>query len=1017
VSDSFSGTGVSSMSLDEDRTIMVSSGDSDRSAPAPVAQWIQPGTTVGRYLVVEEVGSGAMGRVVRAYDPKLHREVALKLVETLKKADTAARLLREAQAMAQLSHPNVVAVFDVETVSESKGKPPSVVYIAMEFVRGRTLEEWVNGKERTWEEIVPQYVAAARGLSAAHAAGLVHRDFKPANVLVGTDGRIRVTDFGLVRGGHAPPSMEDSLDLDSVARRMAPGDDSLTRMSTVVGTPAYMPPEQHLGAAIGHPADQYAFCVSMFEALAGKRPFKGKTLKELFAKKMEHSIEWPRSTTVPRFVQRALERGMDPKPEARWPSMDALIEALTNDPAVARRRWLVFAGVGVVALGIGGWLYAERGRARAQCEAEAAAIFDDWNGEREADVQASFSAVGVGFADRAMSETSKRLDTYVADWSEARAQHCLAQQQSPQEHDAAALACFEERRAQLEALVGVLKEADAEAIRSSVGLVSRLPDPRLCGDPLAVERLPPPPEDPAVGERVQAVRELLLRARFVRATSRRAQALELSQQAYDEAKSIGYPPLLAEASLSLGGALVVSGELQQGIDMVEEAYWLAGENSYDEVAIDAAILLVKLEGENNERPEIARKWARHAQMTMARRGQDDPLRKAAMLQAMATAERVDGQYDRALELAEEARDIYVDVYGPEHPQVAYALNVIGNVHLRLANFGQARKTFEHSMSILEAVYGAEHPIVAQGFNNIGIVEANEGNFEGALVAFRKAEEALLRAWGPDHHSLVEQRANIAVAYAQLGDDEAALEHFERSLQQALKEGPNHPSVADAAGNLGVTLKRLGRYDEAIEQTERAVRILENAFGEHSARTARIRGNLAGMLADNGDLDKGLEMSLQALADAEATLPPSHPDIITGLERTAAILAAMKRWDEAIDYRQRELHRRRSRPEQTPKDLLGALIALGTAATEAGDEIIAEVAIQEARSAYDGLPEDARERGMHGYNLALLIARDDPEAAREYAKASKAFFEELVAEKKFGADKALAEIEAWLDERS
>jgi tetratricopeptide (TPR) repeat protein len=404
-------------------------------------------------------------------------------------------------------------------------------------------------------------------------------------------------------------------------------------------------------------------------------------------------------------------------------------------------------------------------------------------------------------------------------------------------------------------------------------------------------------------------------------------------------------------------------------------------------------------------------------MTMGRLGREDPLERARLVLSLARVERTDSNYDRALELAEQARELYVDVYGPSHPQVAYANNVVGNVYLRLADFEQARKTFEHSMSLLEAVYGAEHPIVAELFNNIGIVEASEGNFEEALVAFRKAEEALLSAWGPDHHSLVEQRTNIAVAYAELGDDEAAMSHFERSLEQALKEGPNHPSVADAAGNLGVILKRLGRYDEAIEQLERALSILSNSFGEHSVRTARTRGNLAGTIADKGDLEKALEQSLMSLADLEAGLPPTHPEIINGLARTGAILAKMERWDEAIDYRQRELHRRRSRPEQTPRDFMASLLALAHTATKGGDAIVAEVALEEVLTTYEELEEDADERGKFGFALAQLIEDDEPDKAGSFARASLRYYEDQMKQDKRGADETVAEIRTWLEERS
>ena len=241
---------------------------------------LPPGAPIGRYLVLERLGQGGMGVLYTAHDPQLQRVVAIKVLRSRADKDASqtagqARLLREAQAMAQLSHPNVVPVYD-------SGPYGSGIFIAMELVRGSTLDHWVKLKPRSWREVLAVFVMAGRGLEAAHAAGLVHRDFKPANVLVGEDGRPRVTDFGLARATRAL-TLPETTETPEAVMRSGPItlDEPLTLAGSMMGSPGYMAPEQYVGAATTNATDQFAFCVSLYEALYGVRPFVAKTLPEL----------------------------------------------------------------------------------------------------------------------------------------------------------------------------------------------------------------------------------------------------------------------------------------------------------------------------------------------------------------------------------------------------------------------------------------------------------------------------------------------------------------------------------------------------------------------------------------------------------------------------------------------------------------------------------------------------------------------------------------------------------------
>jgi formylglycine-generating enzyme required for sulfatase activity len=335
-------------------------GDVGSAAPAPP---LNAGARLGRYLIIERVGSGAMGVVYGAYDPELDRKVALKLLkgDHAGQDETArARLVREAKAMARLSHPNVIAVHDV-------GVFDGQVFLAMEFLGGGTLRSWLAARRRGWRELLAVFAAAGRGLMAAHAAGLVHRDFKPENVLLDREGRPRVVDFGLAReakdgaGDGAPAPAPVPVAAATSGTRL----DTLTRTGALLGTPAYMAPEQFMGEPTDERTDQFSFCVALYEALYGERPFTSESVFRLLHDVAEgRLLPVPDDREVPAWIRRAVLRGLKSDPAQRWPSMASLIAALEDDPAVRRRAWLL-AGAGLaalvaVALGLGQMVHRRR---------------------------------------------------------------------------------------------------------------------------------------------------------------------------------------------------------------------------------------------------------------------------------------------------------------------------------------------------------------------------------------------------------------------------------------------------------------------------------------------------------------------------------------------------------------------------------------------------------------------------------------------------------------------------------
>jgi formylglycine-generating enzyme required for sulfatase activity/tRNA A-37 threonylcarbamoyl transferase component Bud32 len=313
---------------------------------------LKKGDTLGRYLVLEQLGAGAMGVVYAAYDPELDRKLAIKVLRPHEgkgdKARRQERLVREAKAMAKLSHPNVGAIHDV-------GVHGDQVFLAMEFLGGGTLREWIDAKKRPWREVVKMFIEVGKGLAGAHAEGLIHRDFKPDNVLIDKNGVPKVVDFGLVRLTSAAIDQSTTGSMDAAAMEEDEAAAlpvaqtalaALTRTGALAGTPAYMAPEQFLGKAIDGRTDQFAFCVALWEALFGERPFAGATVISIAeAVTAERIKPLPKNTDVPTWVRRCLSRGLRADPAKRYAQLDPLLNLLAHDPGLRLKKGIAIGGV------------------------------------------------------------------------------------------------------------------------------------------------------------------------------------------------------------------------------------------------------------------------------------------------------------------------------------------------------------------------------------------------------------------------------------------------------------------------------------------------------------------------------------------------------------------------------------------------------------------------------------------------------------------------------------------------
>ena len=450
------------------------------------------------------LGTGGMGAVYAAYDPDLDRKVAPKLLRPDAASVDSVRPTREARALAKLAHPNVVSVFDVGTVGAE-------VVIAMEFIEGMTVTRWLQERVRSVREVLDLFLAAGRGLAAAHQAGLIHRDFKPDNMMVGSDGRVRVMDFGLAgAASSAAVVVDDPLASDSQGR----SDLRLTREGTLLGTPAYMAPEQWQDAQVEAWTDQFSFCVALWEALYGLRPFRGRSLHALMHSVTHGEIDMVsrRKSKVPAFLRRVLERGLARAPGHRFPTMDALLAAIARGQTHQRTAG-VLIGLGAVGVIIAAFIGLRTQRI-ALCAAHGAEIADVWNDAEKAALRDTLLATEVSYAGSTYEEAVPQIDRWTASWSEMRTQVCSEAEvdgtRTPALYELA-IACLDERRDALAGLLEVLANSSATDVQLVLPAIAGLEQVAPCAERGSLERRPDPPSGPGARRQWALPAEVLVR--------------------------------------------------------------------------------------------------------------------------------------------------------------------------------------------------------------------------------------------------------------------------------------------------------------------------------------------------------------------------------------------------------------------------------------------------------------------------------------------------------------------------
>jgi tetratricopeptide (TPR) repeat protein/predicted Ser/Thr protein kinase len=863
---------------------------------------------LGRLELVERIGAGGMGEVWAAHDPELDRRVAVKIVRpdfAADSADATLRFVREAQAMARVTHPNVVRIYDV-------GRVDARVYITMEFVEGTTLAAWLRETPRPWREVLARFLRAGRGLAAAHAMGIVHRDFKPSNVLVGADGRVLVADFGLARSVAADPV--DPVGSSAAPRPGASGSGpslpAVTEHGAVIGTPGYMAPEQIRAAPVDARSDLFSFCVALYEGLYGVRPFLGPTPAAML-----RAIEAGRPTTplrsagVPERIHRVLTRGLAADPARRWPTMDALLAAIER--ALVRPRRIAAVGVAAVTAAITAGAAADLGPFADPdpCAGVGAGFAAAWDDERAAALRERFVATGPAFAAAAAERVIVRLDAYAAAGAAASVEACEATQvrhaRSPGLADLQ-LACLRRREAALASLVDTLQAADRTTVEKAVDSVAALPAVAACADAEALLRAVRPPEDPVEAAAAARARALLGRAEAQRATGHPREGLSLADAALGLLAEVADEPVRAEALALRGRLLQQLGEFVAAEAALLDACELAEGSRHDELAADVWLALMRLANQSLSDAGRGTAWIPRARAAQRRLGDPAARRVAVLLeegslrllehryaeaeQALLAAQDIEAAHDAdALLLARasnslahtyeathrfpEARVAYERALGrleaalgPDHPEYAMILHDFGTFLTAAGELGPARARLTAALGIFTRAYGEAHPLAGRAHIAMVQLALQSGEFADAVAHAEAAARIYRETLPPGHNDHVAAALAQGTARFFAGELEGALAAFlaARALQRELTAAD--PLItAMIAVDLGETQVAMARWDEAREsfaEVERTLAAADLTDADLSARVLTGRGQIA--LAA-GDAPAALRLLEDALA--------------------------------------------------------------------------------------------------------------------------------------------------------
>ena len=837
----------------------------------PLTQLLKRGTVLGRYVVLDPLGAGGMGEVYSAIDPELDRTIALKLVRASGASGSEAqtRLLREAQAMAKLAHPNVVSIYDVGVVD---GR----VFLAMELVTGSTLTQWLKTQPRTWQAIITLFAEAGQGLAAAHRAGMVHRDFKPDNLLIGLDGRARVSDFGLARS--APTGVTEPSALEAPALAAALGSAApnllgspMTQAALVLGTPGYMAPEQFDGATASAHSDQFSFCVSLYKALYGQPPFLNENLPSLVRAVRAGAVQPPPSgSKVPSFVHRVVLKGLSVDPAARFVSIDELLVALADDPARARMRWALAGAAALFAVLLVGGAAVAMQRYNTRCTGAELKLVGLWDAQRKTELESAFRKTDVVYAGDVWHTVETSLERYATEWVAQRTEACEATWFKGKQSDAVLtlrMQCLSDRLDELRSITDLLGKVDAAAIESAAKAPTALTELGRCADVAALERRAPMPKNADEQRRVEALQHSLNGLSSLFTLGRYQEGAATAERIAEEAKTLGYAPLRASATFWL---VRFSGKL--------------GRFSVIRELLFETVRLAEIAG-------------------------DDVLRFEGTVTLASLGLEVGESLEQLLTYTEIAESMLGRIKGTDRPAVKLQV-VRGNVLLTRERYDEAVKAYEKGRLVAEASQQDLTDDLSDLMDNIALAHHFQHLDYQSLAENQRSLSMMLPRLGPKHPDVAYTNLNVAEAYLALNEPEQALKPTEASLAARLETlGPEHVLTAECLFTRGRILGLLGRVEEgrkdlitALETVKRLAPIspiamqVSAGFGEFSLAEKDAGGALAhfehaAQLAQTletnspGNIILGRALALGALG--------RRAEALTGLDEAIAALTKEK----------------------------------------------------------------------------------------------------------------------------
>ncbi len=811
---------------------------------------IGAGTLLGRYILLYRIGHGAMGMVFSAYDPELDRKVAIKILRTdlaAKDVEQAnARLVREGRAVARLAHPNVVTVHDV-------GTHEHVVFIAMEEVIGTSLVSWCRAEERSLFERVEIMLQAGEGLAAAHRSGLIHRDFKPANILVGDDGRARVGDFGLARLS-ASVAQEGSGGLD--AQNV-----SLTHTGALLGTPRYMAPELLSGEAASEISDQYSFAISTWEVLHGEHPFDADSMAQILEAIERGPVATGEgSAMVPASIRRVLKRALAVKSSDRYASVDALLmelrRAINHKKKVVRGALVGGLVISAMVLSWGslqGWFEGKESDV-ALCDGAAARLVGGWDAEQVRQAAEQFSSMGA-----AASETFQRvrghLDQYRSEWLSAHRLVCEATYVHHEQSDSlfdVRMQCLGTRRKALQASVLLLTEGlDQRVLTNAVAVASGLPSLSACDD---IERLlaaEPIPTDPQARREVERALGRIQEAEALSRAGKFSESLAVAREAREVGGKHSYASLEAKSLFVVGNAQSNLGALADSENSLLDSASFAARGRDDETAAKAWTLLVGVVGYLSGRPKEGVLLARMAGAVVSRIPNNEILRSELLSMRGLVMDGM-GRYEEAKTFHMKALAIRESNMPADSLDIAVVLDNLGAIPYEQGEYAEAEEIYRKALSIRRNVLGPAHPDVAASLNGLGAVQAAQGNSEAARDSYANALSIWRSTLGSDHPNIAAVLNNLANLVSSVDDYPAAEAYLLEALLiwQKIYDGP-HANIAKGLANLGIVLFKQGKLAGAEARLLQAIEMQETLLGRDHPDLVSSLEALTKVLAKQG----------------------------------------------------------------------------------------------------------------------------------------------------------------------